>query len=322
MGRRRRLPRDRRQAAARGRCARSCGRSRRRGTRSLSAGATGEARADDELASGSAEPLAAIAPSGSAEPSRLPRNRPLLRRRPTPNVSRRSPRWRSPGRRPDGLAGGERNQVMVHVDAETLATDSPGASVTGTGACSIADGPGISPETARRLACDSRWSPLVERDGQPLAVGRQNPLDPARRSAGRWSPATAAASSRAASAGASSTPTTSSTGRTGARPSLDNLVLLCRHHHRLVHEGGYSVSLAGDGPQALSRSSGTELPPSPPPPSRPPPLRSRRAAVLTGTGEGWTWATAWTRCWRRRRAALTRRRPLRLRRLAQLVRRG
>src|SRR5438874_13655310 len=33
----------------------------------------------------------------------------------------------------------------------------------------------------------------------------------------------------------------------GGETRLDNLVLLCRRHHRLVHEGGYSVErLAGD----------------------------------------------------------------------------
>jgi hypothetical protein len=29
---------------------------------------------------------------------------------------------------------------------------------------------------------------------------------------------------------------------------MDNLVLLCRHHHRLVHEGGYGVRMTAHGP--------------------------------------------------------------------------
>jgi Domain of unknown function (DUF222) len=71
------------------------------------------------------------------------------------------------------VAGAERYQVLVHVDAATLATDEHGASATGPGACALADGPGISPETARRLACDSSLVTLVERNGKPLSVGRR-----------------------------------------------------------------------------------------------------------------------------------------------------
>jgi HNH endonuclease len=31
----------------------------------------------------------------------------------------------------------------------------------------------------------------------------------------------------------------------GGETTLDNLLLLCRHHHRLVHEGGYTVDAQG-----------------------------------------------------------------------------
>jgi len=33
----------------------------------------------------------------------------------------------------------------------------------------------------------------------------------------------------------------------GGETSLDNLVLLCRHHHHLVHEGGFTCAKASDG---------------------------------------------------------------------------
>ena len=33
----------------------------------------------------------------------------------------------------------------------------------------------------------------------------------------------------------------------GGEMSLDNLVLLCRHHHHLVHEGGFSCEKTSDG---------------------------------------------------------------------------
>jgi len=33
----------------------------------------------------------------------------------------------------------------------------------------------------------------------------------------------------------------------GGETSLDNLVLLCRHHHHLVHEGGFTCTKTSDG---------------------------------------------------------------------------
>ncbi len=32
----------------------------------------------------------------------------------------------------------------------------------------------------------------------------------------------------------------------GGRRTLDNLILLCRRHHRLVHEEGWTLELAQD----------------------------------------------------------------------------
>ncbi len=45
----------------------------------------------------------------------------------------------------------------------------------------------------------------------------------------------------------------------GGETSLDNLVQLCRHHHRLVHEGGFLVERRGDG-HAFRRPDGSLLP--------------------------------------------------------------
>ncbi len=42
----------------------------------------------------------------------------------------------------------------------------------------------------------------------------------------------------------------------GGETSLDNLILLCSHHHRLVHEGGFSVARRRDGSRYIARPDG------------------------------------------------------------------
>ena len=60
----------------------------------------------------------------------------------------------------------ERYQVVVHVDHAALARDADGRSeLEGEAA--------ISPETTRRLACDSSVVSILERDGAPLRIGRK-----------------------------------------------------------------------------------------------------------------------------------------------------
>ena len=66
-----------------------------------------------------------------------------------------------------------------------------------------------------------------------------------RRSAARWLPAIAGASSRAA-------PRAGATHHLqpwalGGHTSLEGLVLLCRRHHTAVHEGGFRIERARDG---------------------------------------------------------------------------
>jgi hypothetical protein len=134
-------------------------------------------------------------------------------------------------------AGGdlpEQARLVVHVDAAALATDD-------SGRCELEQGPVIAPETARRLGCDAEQLVVIERDGLPLSVGRRRRTVPpalrrllAARDAGgcRWPGCDRrrhlAAHHRRHWA-------------RGGETSLDNLVLLCTQHHRLVHEGGYTI---------------------------------------------------------------------------------
>src|SRR6266487_3390280 len=63
-------------------------------------------------------------------------------------------------------AGGERHQVVVHVDHAALTGE-------GEGGCELAEGPAIAPETARRLACDSSVLLISESGRKTMSVGRK-----------------------------------------------------------------------------------------------------------------------------------------------------
>jgi hypothetical protein len=68
---------------------------------------------------------------------------------------------------PKDLSGADRQQIVVHVDAETLKHSCPGR-------CELEHGPAIAAETARRLACDASVIRVLENErGEPLAVGRR-----------------------------------------------------------------------------------------------------------------------------------------------------
>jgi hypothetical protein len=153
----------------------------------------------------------------------------------------------------DALRGGaasagspaERRQVIVHVDLADLgsadAPDGPAAEDgVAAGRCHLRDGPGIAPATARRLACDASVIGLFERDGEPLSVGRRTrSVPPSIRRA------------LEVRDGGCRFPGCSHTRYVdahhirhwadGGETALDNLILLCRGHHRLLHEGGFSV---------------------------------------------------------------------------------
>jgi hypothetical protein len=189
-------------------------------------------------------------------------------------------------RGPTPVKGAERHHVVVHVDADALSRDGPGRS-------QLADGPAIAPEVARRLGCDASLSAIVKRGRKVLSVGRKT----------RAIPAAIDRALRERDRGCRFP----GCGRTrfvdahhvrhwahGGETSLDNLVLLCRHHHRLVHEGGFSVQQESRGP-AFRDPRGERLDPSPPlPPGDHADLRRRNGhagheigadTLLTGTGE-------------------------------------
>lgn len=151
-----------------------------------------------------------------------------------------------------GRTGGDRVQLVVHVDADTL------GDADDHGRCELEHGPALARGTARRLACDSAIVPITERDGQPLAVGRKTrSIPPALRRA-----------LRARDEGCRFPGCTNHRyvdahhirhWADGGPTDLENLVHLCGHHHRLLHEGGYSVRLVDDGAFEFRTSAGRLL---------------------------------------------------------------
>ncbi len=139
-------------------------------------------------------------------------------------------------------ATADRYQVIVHVRADAAKDQA-----LPERAPHIEDGPDVSAETSRRIACDCSLLRVDEDDGgEPLSIGRKTrSIPPAIRRAltlrdggcrfpgcnhdrfvdghhiVHWA--------------------------NGGETSLENLVLLCRHHHHLVHEGGFTCEKSEDG---------------------------------------------------------------------------
>ena len=70
----------------------------------------------------------------------------------------------------------------------------------------------------------------------------------------------------------------------GGPTRLDNLALLCRRHHRAVHEEGYTVVRDGDGTLRFSTPGGWPIPDVPAPP--PVPREPMQALVGTNRARG------------------------------------
>jgi len=153
----------------------------------------------------------------------------------------------------DPGAPGERYQVVVHVDAEVLAdADQPGRSV-------LEDGARVPAGTSQRLACDaSRVVMRHDRDGRVVEVdARTRTIPPALRRAlhhrdrGCRFPGCGVRFGQGHHIRhwAQGGPTT-----------LSNLAMLCRRHHRAVHEEGYGLDRQPDGELRFRRPDGRVLP--------------------------------------------------------------
>ena len=159
---------------------------------------------------------------------------------------------------------GERYQVVVHVDAPVRAESDASAAPNAPGQSLVRDGAHVSAETSQRLACDAtRVVMRHDADGQVTEVGaRTRTIPPALRRAlqhrdrgcrfpGCGLPFGQGHHIRHWAHGG---PTT-----------LSNLALLCRRHHRALHEEGYQVERLSDGELQFRRPDGQLFPDVPPP---------------------------------------------------------
>jgi Domain of unknown function (DUF222)/HNH endonuclease len=154
---------------------------------------------------------------------------------------------------PVDVSGSDRYQVVVHVDADVLASapedkqaDPVAAGEAAGGRCALNGGPAVSVHTAWRMACDAQVRAMVHDTvtGRPVDVGRAKRL--------------ATATQRRLLLerdGGCTFPGCSHTRFLhvhhvvhwlhGGPTDVRNLILLCTAHHRVVHEGGVTVTADG-----------------------------------------------------------------------------
>ena len=146
---------------------------------------------------------------------------------------------------------GERPHVVVTVDLDSLEGRLGRR-------CELPDIGPITPETARRLACDAGVSRMMTQGpSEPLDVGRRTPVVPAgmRRAVVIRDGGCRFPGCGRPQAWCDAHHVTHWAG--GGETALDNLVLLCRPHHRAVHED-FAVEMT-DGRPVFSRPDGSRL---------------------------------------------------------------
>jgi hypothetical protein len=133
----------------------------------------------------------------------------------------------------------DRYQVVLHVEPKTLSAEGELAM------SELEDGTRVSHETARRIACDAGVVRVAQMpDGTVLTLGRKTRTisGPLRRGLeirdrGCRFPGCGRRFTEAHHV---------VHWADGGETSLDNGLLLCRYHHRLVHEGGWGIGFGAE----------------------------------------------------------------------------
>jgi hypothetical protein len=161
---------------------------------------------------------------------------------------------------PEGEVG--RATVVIHARLDGL--------VEGTHGCEIEDGPVLSPAATERLVCNARMQTVVENArGEVVRLGRM------RREPPSWMVRQLRYRDRTCVFPACGMRTFTEAHHVvwwskGGTTDLDNLVLICSFHHRLVHEHGWGLSRTPSGDVRWFRPGGERyLPGTPMAPSTP-----------------------------------------------------
>lgn len=144
----------------------------------------------------------------------------------------------------------------MHIDTRALAEDRGRLS-------ELADGAALHPETVRRLSCDAAVVAMLDdADAVPLDVGRRR----------RTVNAALRRALRARDAGCRFPGCIQrrhvdahhiTHWAHGGQTALANLILLCRAHHRLLHEGGFRLDINAVGGPVFTRPDSQPVPDAP-----------------------------------------------------------
>ena len=138
-----------------------------------------------------------------------------------------------------------RNGARPHISVNTTIEGLKGE--LGEAASTLGSGMPISSKTVQRLACDGTLHRVIKADSLVVDVGRATRTV----SASQWR--ALKARHRTCAAPECDRPINMTSPHhiefwaRGGRSDLPNLLPLCYHHHRLVHEGGWQVIRAGEG---------------------------------------------------------------------------
>lgn len=151
--------------------------------------------------------------------------------------------------------------VLDSPDSDTRPTANPAtpAMADPAGVCQVADGPGLSAHTARRVACDATVITVTQdTNGHLLNLGRK------RRTISRLQKIALHKRDRHCQyPGCNRTRTHGHHiihWADGGPTNLSNLISLCSRHHHLLHEGRYTITTSPDQPPIFIRPDGQAVP--------------------------------------------------------------